>query len=105
MLNVSCCYSTLTLPVCWPQAETSQRLQVLLEALGVTEASLSRLLPQLRLPVAVTCYWLQRAQPPPDESLLKALLLGISNGEALRQRAGISHKHWLQYLGFQLTAD
>ncbi|XP_035529120.1 protein asteroid homolog 1-like [Morone saxatilis] len=31
----------------------------------------------------------QRAQPPPDESLLKALLLGISNGEALRQRAAL----------------
>uniref|UniRef100_A0A8P4G5D6 Uncharacterized protein n=1 Tax=Dicentrarchus labrax TaxID=13489 RepID=A0A8P4G5D6_DICLA len=63
---------------------------VLLEALGATEASLSRLPPQLRLPVAVTCYWLQRAQPHPDVSLLKALLLGISNGEGLRQRAGIT---------------
>lgn len=75
------------------QAESSQRLQVLLDALGVTEASLSRLPPQLRLPVAVTCYWLQRAQPCPDQSLLKALLLGLSNGDALRQRAGIKqHK-------------
>ncbi|TMS01708.1 single-strand DNA endonuclease ASTE1 [Larimichthys crocea] len=71
------------------QAESSQRLQVLLDALGVTEASLSRLPPQLRLPVAVTCYWLQRAQPCPDQSLLKALLLGLSNGDALRQRAAL----------------
>ncbi|XP_035529122.1 protein asteroid homolog 1-like [Morone saxatilis] len=31
----------------------------------------------------------RRAQPPPGESLLKALLLGMSNGEALRQRAAL----------------
>ncbi|XP_034409496.1 protein asteroid homolog 1-like [Cyclopterus lumpus] len=62
------------------QAEPSQRLQVLLEALQVTEDSLSCLPPQLRLPVAVTCYWLQRAQPPPEKELLDALLLGLSTG-------------------------
>uniref|UniRef100_A0A671WPB7 Asteroid domain-containing protein n=1 Tax=Sparus aurata TaxID=8175 RepID=A0A671WPB7_SPAAU len=76
-------------------AEASQRLQVLLEALGVTEASLSHLLPQLRLLVAVTCYWMQRAQPRPDERLLRALLLGVTNGDALRRRAGIKHEHVL----------
>ncbi|KAI3361013.1 hypothetical protein L3Q82_012907 [Scortum barcoo] len=70
-------------------ADPSQRLQVLLEALGVTEASLSRLPPQLRLPVAATCYWLQRAEPPPDERLLKALLLGLSDGGTARQRAAL----------------
>ncbi|KAG8010915.1 Protein asteroid-like protein 1 [Nibea albiflora] len=82
------------------QAESSQRLQVLLDALGVTEASLSRLPPQLRLPVAVTCYWLQRAQPRPDQRLLKALLLGLSNGDALRQRAAsqIQNKCYKQKL-------
>ncbi|XP_076593494.1 single-strand DNA endonuclease ASTE1 [Chaetodon auriga] len=69
------------------KAEPSLRLQVLLEALGVTEASLSHLPPQLRLPVAVTCYWLKRAQPPPEERLLKALLLGLSDGDVLRHRA------------------
>lgn len=79
-------------PACRPQVERSQRLRVLLEALRVTEASLSRLPPQLRLPVAVTCYWLHRAQPPPGERLLKALLLGLSNGDSLRRRAGILHK-------------
>uniref|UniRef100_A0A7N6BI14 Asteroid homolog 1 n=1 Tax=Anabas testudineus TaxID=64144 RepID=A0A7N6BI14_ANATE len=57
----------------------SERLQVILEALGVTEESLKHLPPQLRLPVAVTCYWLQKAQPPPDQTLLKALLLGTIN--------------------------
>ncbi|XP_038566271.1 protein asteroid homolog 1 [Micropterus salmoides] len=71
------------------KVEPSQRLQVLLEALGVTEASLSHLPPQLRLPVAATCFWLQNAQPPLDESQLKALLLGLSNGDALRHRAGL----------------
>ncbi|XP_070822884.1 single-strand DNA endonuclease ASTE1 [Chaetodon trifascialis] len=69
------------------KAEPSLRLQVLLEALGVTEASLSHLPPQLRLPVAVTWYWLKRAQPRPEERLLKALLLGLSDGDALRHRA------------------
>lgn len=81
--------------MCRLQAEASQRLQVLLEALGVTEASLSHLLPQLRLLVAVTCYWMQRAQPRPDERLLRALLLGVTNGDALRRRAGIKHEHVL----------
>lgn len=76
----------------WPQAEPSLRLQVLLEALGVTEASLSHLLPQLRLPVAVTCYWLRRAQPRPEERLLKALLLGLSDRDALRHRDGNKRK-------------
>lgn len=75
--------------MCCTQAEASERLQVILEALGVTDASLKRLPPPLRLPVAVTCYWLQKALPPPDEMVLKALLLGLSNGDTLRQRAGI----------------
>jgi len=68
--------------------QLSQCLQVLLEALQVTEASLSRLPPQLRLPVAVTCYWLQRAEPPPEEELLEALLLGLSTGPPPRPPAG-----------------
>uniref|UniRef100_A0A672GUT1 Uncharacterized protein n=1 Tax=Salarias fasciatus TaxID=181472 RepID=A0A672GUT1_SALFA len=58
-------------------ADPSERLQVLLGALGVTEASLSSLPLQLRLPLAVTCYWLQNAQPPPDRRLLQALLQGM----------------------------
>ncbi|KAM4568164.1 single-strand DNA endonuclease ASTE1-like [Fundulus diaphanus] len=59
------------------EAALSDRLRVLLEALGVSEESLGLLPPRLKLPAAVTCYWLQKAQPPPD--LLKALLLGMSN--------------------------
>ncbi|KAL3056219.1 hypothetical protein OYC64_018832 [Pagothenia borchgrevinki] len=66
------------------KAEASLRLQVLLEALGVPEASLAPVPPALRLPVCVTCFWLQRAQPPADEEVLKALLLGLSSGDAFR---------------------
>ena len=61
----------------------------------MTEASLNRLPPRLRLLVAVTCYWMQRAQPCPGERLLRALLLGVTNGDALRRQAGIKHKHVL----------
>ncbi|XP_041843669.1 protein asteroid homolog 1 [Melanotaenia boesemani] len=66
------------------EVEVAERLQVLLEALGVKEDSLSLLPPELKLPVAVTCYWMQRAQPPPDLKLLKALLLGMSTGDLPR---------------------
>ncbi|XP_062255029.1 protein asteroid homolog 1-like [Platichthys flesus] len=71
---------------CW-EVELSQRLQVILQALKVKEASLRSLPPQLRLPVAVTCFWLQNAEPAPDETLLKSLLLGLSDGDALRHAA------------------
>ncbi|XP_069393330.1 single-strand DNA endonuclease ASTE1 [Paralichthys olivaceus] len=74
------------------KAELSERLQVILQASKVTEASLSRLPPQLRLPVAVTCFWLQNAQPAPDETLLKSLLLWLSDGDALRHGA-VLHQH------------
>ena len=73
---------------CRPQVKTSRRLQLILQALKVTEASLSDLPPQLRLPVAVTCFWLQSAQPAPEETLLEALLLWLSDGDALRHGAG-----------------
>uniref|UniRef100_A0A3Q2E415 XPG N-terminal domain-containing protein n=1 Tax=Cyprinodon variegatus TaxID=28743 RepID=A0A3Q2E415_CYPVA len=55
----------------------SDRLQVLLETLGVTEESLSLLPPELKLPAAVTCYWFLKAQPTPDFTELEALLLGM----------------------------
>uniref|UniRef100_A0A3P9CKC2 Protein asteroid homolog 1 n=1 Tax=Maylandia zebra TaxID=106582 RepID=A0A3P9CKC2_9CICH len=56
----------------------SERLEVLLEALGVKEELLNELPPQLRLLVAVTCYWWNRARPRPDLKLLKSLLLGMN---------------------------
>ncbi|XP_023265364.1 protein asteroid homolog 1-like isoform X1 [Seriola lalandi dorsalis] len=71
------------------KAELSERLQLLLDTLQVTEACLSRLPPQLRLPVAVICFWLQNARPRPDEKLLKALLLGLSVGDPLRHTAAL----------------
>ncbi|XP_053288163.1 protein asteroid homolog 1 [Pleuronectes platessa] len=69
------------------KVELSLRLQVILQALKVKESSLSGLPPQLRLPVAVTCFWLQNAEPAPDETLLKSLLLWLSDGDALRHAA------------------
>ncbi|XP_015259750.1 PREDICTED: protein asteroid homolog 1-like, partial [Cyprinodon variegatus] len=74
------------------EAELSDRLQVLLEALEVTEESLSRLPPELKLPAAVTCYWLQKAQPTPDRTMLKALLLGMCNRSTLKFTAAL-HKN------------
>ncbi|XP_032365076.1 protein asteroid homolog 1 [Etheostoma spectabile] len=70
------------------KADRSLCLQVLLEALGVTEASLSALPAHLRLPVAATYYW-RNAQPRTDGKLLKALLLGLSNGDTLSKRAAL----------------
>ncbi|KAM6995246.1 single-strand DNA endonuclease ASTE1-like [Tautogolabrus adspersus] len=85
------------------QVEPSVRLQVLLEALGMPEASLEGLQPHLRLLVAVTCFWLQRAEPKPDEKLLKALLLGISHGDSLRRRAALKREK--KPLKLQLDTD
>ncbi|XP_071764243.2 single-strand DNA endonuclease ASTE1-like [Centroberyx gerrardi] len=72
------------------KAAHSLCLQVLLEALGVKPARLSGLPPHLRLPVAVTCYWMREASPPPDRSLLEALMLGLVTGEMHRESAGSS---------------
>uniref|UniRef100_A0A3P8PXR7 XPG N-terminal domain-containing protein n=1 Tax=Astatotilapia calliptera TaxID=8154 RepID=A0A3P8PXR7_ASTCA len=79
--NFNVCHnvvSTLRPAVSWPQAQLSERLEVLLEALGVKEELLNELPPQLRLLVAVTCYWWNRARPRPDLKLLKSLLLGMN---------------------------
>ncbi|XP_008428844.1 single-strand DNA endonuclease ASTE1 [Poecilia reticulata] len=75
-----------------PQVALSDRLNVLLEALGVTQESLRLLPPQLQLPAAVSCYWLQTAQPPPD--LQRALLLGMSNTP--RSTAAFQNKSGIQ---------
>lgn len=70
------------------QVALSDRRNVLLEALGVTQEFLHLLPPQLQLPAAVTCYWLQKVQPPPD--LQRALLLGMSN----TLRSGTGNCSW-----------
>uniref|UniRef100_UPI003AAC5BF1 single-strand DNA endonuclease ASTE1-like n=1 Tax=Centroberyx gerrardi TaxID=166262 RepID=UPI003AAC5BF1 len=72
------------------KAAPSLRLRVLLEALGVKPARLSELPPHLRLPVAVTCYWMWEASPSPDRRLLQALMLGLVTGETQRESAGSS---------------
>ena len=65
------------------QADPAVRLQVCLETLGVEEETLEGVPAHLRLPVAVTCYWLRRASPEP--TLLKALLMVLVQGELMRQ--------------------
>ncbi|KAJ3597690.1 hypothetical protein NHX12_001207 [Muraenolepis orangiensis] len=66
-----------------PQADRTVRLKVCLETLGVNQETLEGVPPHLRLPVAVTCYWLRRAKP--DRKLLKALLMVMIQGELNRQ--------------------
>ncbi|CAL8249825.1 unnamed protein product [Boreogadus saida] len=73
-----------------PQADPAVRLQVCLETLGVEEETLEA---HLRLPVAVTRYWLRRASPEP--TLLKALLMVMVQGELNRQTGGTTR--WQGY--------
>ena len=58
-----------------------------LETLGVEEETLEGVPAHLRLPVAVTCYWLRRASPEP--TLLKALLMVMVQGD-LNRRKGLT---------------
>ncbi|XP_059909350.1 protein asteroid homolog 1-like isoform X2 [Gadus macrocephalus] len=67
-----------------PQADRAVRLQVCLETLGVEEETLEGVPAHLRLPVAVTRYWLRRASPEP--TLLKALLMVMVQGELNRRK-------------------
>ncbi|XP_059909185.1 protein asteroid homolog 1-like isoform X3 [Gadus macrocephalus] len=69
-----------------PQADPAVRLQVCLETLGVEEETLEGVPAHLRLPVAVTRYWLRRASPEPR--LLKALLMVMVQGELNRRKGG-----------------
>ncbi|CAL8299610.1 unnamed protein product [Gadus morhua 'NCC'] len=69
-----------------PQADPAVRLQVCLETLSVEEETLEGVPAHLRLPVAVTCYWLRRASPEP--TVLKALLMVMVQGELNRRTGG-----------------
>ncbi|XP_056448633.1 protein asteroid homolog 1-like isoform X1 [Gadus chalcogrammus] len=69
-----------------PQADRAVRLQVCLETLGVEEETLEGVPAHLRLPVAVTRYWLRRASP--EATLLKALLMVMVQGELTRLTGG-----------------
>ena len=55
--------------------------------------TLSDVPPNLRLPVAVTCYWLQHSSPPPDEKVIQAVLLGMVAGEINRQTGRTTKVH------------
>lgn len=69
----------------------------------MTEASLEEVSPQLRLPVAVTSYWLQHAQPTPDKRLLCALMQGMMGKR--RARAGTTHLLSYRFTLFDLLRD
>ncbi|CAL8299414.1 unnamed protein product [Gadus morhua 'NCC'] len=74
-----------------PQVDAAVRLQVCLETLGVEEKTLEGVPADLRLPVAVTCYWLRWASPEP--TLLKALLMVMVQGELNRRTGGTTGGH------------
>ena len=50
---------------------------LLLEALKVTQAVLEPIPAWLKLPIAVTCYWLQSTEAKAKLQHLQALLLGM----------------------------
>ncbi|KAK7886423.1 hypothetical protein WMY93_026044 [Mugilogobius chulae] len=62
-----------------------QRRQVLLDALELEQFRFTA--SHLTLPLAATCYWLKKATPRPDESLLQALLIGWCKGDSLKSKA------------------
>ncbi|CAL8249830.1 unnamed protein product [Boreogadus saida] len=78
-----------------PQADPAVRLQVCLETLGVEEETLEGVPAHLRLPVAVTCYWLRRASPEP--TVLKALLMVMVQGELMRQNGKAGGRHYTKH--------
>lgn len=84
-----CHFFKCFLALFFPEVEHCRRLQALLEVLDVNEATLSSLPSELHLPVAVTCYWWQKAEPIPDVQLLKALLLGLSIGTSHSPEEGM----------------
>ncbi|KAJ3597693.1 hypothetical protein NHX12_001210 [Muraenolepis orangiensis] len=81
-------------------ADRTVRLKVCLETLGVNQETLEGVPPHLRLPVAVTCYWLRRAKP--DLKLLKALLMVMIQGELNRQK-GLTTGDWLSSIDLKDT--
>ncbi|CAL8299524.1 unnamed protein product [Gadus morhua 'NCC'] len=80
-----------------PQADPAVRLQVCLETLGMEEETLEEVPAHLRLPVAVTRYWLRRASPEP--TLLKALLMVMVQGELIRKNGGkqVDGQHYTKH--------
>ncbi|XP_077159718.1 single-strand DNA endonuclease ASTE1 isoform X2 [Paroedura picta] len=59
----------------------ADRLQLLLDTLGVTASILEEVPDLLHLPVAVTCFWIRYSEPKVKLQHMKALLLGMAFGE------------------------
>ncbi|XP_060104857.1 protein asteroid homolog 1 [Heteronotia binoei] len=59
----------------------ADRLQLLLDTLGVTASVLETVPGLLQLPVAVTCFWVRYSEPKVKLQHMKALLLGMVFGE------------------------
>ncbi|MEE6466262.1 hypothetical protein FKM82_006885 [Ascaphus truei] len=79
-----------------PEVSLANRLKLLLDTLEVNRSVLESVPPAHRLTVAVTCYWVSRADPKVKLHHLKALIMGIVCGDIHkmlnkpeRQRDGI----------------
>ncbi|XP_048190869.1 protein asteroid homolog 1 isoform X2 [Perognathus longimembris pacificus] len=70
-----------------------RRQRLLLETLGVNRTLLEPIPAALQLPVAVSCYWLQHAEPRAELHHLQALLLAILTGPlgAMARNPGKEH--------------
>ncbi|KAM8883385.1 single-strand DNA endonuclease ASTE1 [Synchiropus picturatus] len=77
-LRSNLCVDTLS------QAPLATRLGVILEVFNIKESALALVPLNLRLPIAVTHFWLQEAKPKPSQAHLEALLLGIVCAELTR---------------------
>ncbi|XP_026767306.3 protein asteroid homolog 1 [Pangasianodon hypophthalmus] len=68
------------------EAPQHLRLQVILEALGVSPIADSLRVPEgLQLAVYVTCFWLKHAKPEPRAEMFWALLTGLVYGHLCRE--------------------
>ncbi|KAJ7322549.1 hypothetical protein JRQ81_018836 [Phrynocephalus forsythii] len=70
-------YSLITLN----KVSLADRMQLLLDTLGVTASVLEPIPCCLQLPIAVTCYWIKNTEPRVKLPHMKALLIGIVFGE------------------------
>ncbi|XP_006004259.1 protein asteroid homolog 1 [Latimeria chalumnae] len=64
-----------------PRVSSSERLRLLLETLQVKDDVIESVPAELKLPIAVTCHWLNHSDPGVKLQHLQALLLGVVYGE------------------------
>ncbi|KAI5092489.1 protein asteroid-like 1 [Silurus meridionalis] len=80
-----CVATNLHLDSLWEEPQ-HLRLQVVLEALGVSSIAASLQVPEgLQLAVYVTCYWIKHATPKPRAEMFWALLTGLVFGHLSRE--------------------